>query len=207
MRDLLLFAVCCGLAAAYWVTSQRRYEERSVAMQAELYQLGAPQTMDDSPERSLLLGEFAKGLRAEPREETYRKLAPLFLATHQTDGGKTSVLASAFHQEGMTRVAGKSLQFFDPRGDSVEPRLWKLGASLEASEKPLFEVAGPVTLVADWPWLVYGDKKRWAAFRFFGDELRGYISSKKISVDRDELLIDGKKAWRWSQGQLEATKA
>lgn len=206
MRDLLLFALCCAMAAAFWVSSQRRSAERAAAMQRELAQLGAPQTMSDSPERWLLLGEFARGLRADPGEATYRKLAPLFLATHQVDGDKTKVLAHAFHLQGMARVAGQSLQFFDARAETVRPRLWTLGQTLESLDKPLFEATAPVTLVADGSWFVYGDKKRWAAFRFFGDELRGYVSTKKLSVDRDDLLVEGKKAWRWSQGQLEPVK-
>lgn len=203
MRDVLLFAVCCCLAVGYWVSSQRRYDQRSASVQTELYQLGAPQTMEDSAERSLLLGDFAKGLRSDPNEKTYARLAPLFLVSH--DLKERKVLASAYVGDGMARVADKELQFFDPEGESLEPKLWTLGKTVAPLDRPLFEAAPSVTLIADGPWLVYADKKRWALFRFFGGELHGYISDKKLRVKADEVLVDGKKRWIWSQGQLESS--
>ena len=201
MRDVLLFAVCCCLAVGYWVSSQRRYDQRAADVQTELYQLGAPQTMEDSAERSLLLGDFAKGLRSDPTEKTYARLAPLYLASHDLKDRK--VLASVVVSDGMARVAGKELQFFDPKGEPVKPKLWALGKTVASLDKPLFQTAPPVKLAADSPWLVFTDKKRWAIFRFFGGELRGYISDKKLSVDADDVLVEGKKSWVWSQGQLE----
>lgn len=204
MRDILLFALCCCLALGYFVSSQRRHEQRAAQTQTELYQLGAPQTMENSPERSLLLGDFAKGLRSEPNGETYARLAPLFLATHDLKGRKVS--ASAFVSDGMARVVDKEVQFFDPKGEPAKPELWTLGKTVTGHEQPLFKAAPLVAFTADGPWLTYADKKRWAVFRFIGGELRGYISDKKLSVEGDGLLVDGKKTWVWSQGQLESVK-
>ena len=202
MRDLILLAVYCGLAAAFWISSARRSEDRLLARQAQLYQLGAPQTMDDSPERSLLLGRFVQGLRANPSPETYQRLAPLFLASNNLKDRK--VVALAFHADGMGRVIGKTVEFFDAQGRSMSPKLWTLGDKLVPWNKPIFEAGASPSLVADGWWLVYRDKSRWAVFRRFGDELRGYVSSKEIGIDDDTLLIEGKKAWVWSQGQLES---
>jgi hypothetical protein len=202
MRDLILLAVCCGLAAAFWISSVRRSEDQVMARQALLYQLGAPQTMDDSPERSLLLGRFVQGLRAKPSPETYQKLAPLFLAGNDVKDRK--VVALAFNDDSMGRVVGKTVEFFDAQGRSLSPKLWTLGNKLAPWNKPIFEAAASPSLVADGGWLVYRDKSRWAVFRQSGDELRGFISTKEIGIDNDTLLIEGKKAWRWSQGQLEA---
>ena len=204
MRDILLFAICCCLALGYFASSQRRHEQRAAQAQTELYQLGAPQTMNDSPQRSLLLGEFSKGLRSEPNGKTYARLAPLFLATHDLKGRK--VLACAFLSDGMARVVGKEVQFFDPKGEPISAKLWMLGKTVASHDNPLFEAEPPVILATDGPWLTYNDKRRWAVFRFFGPELRGYISDKKLSVEGDDVLVEGKKNWVWTQGQIESAK-
>jgi hypothetical protein len=202
MRDLLLFALCCGLAASFWLSSERRSQERAAALQQRLYQLGAPQSMTDSPERSLLLGDFAQGLRADPSPETYQKLAPLFLVSHGLKDG--NVETSAFTSDLMGRVVGKQMEFFDAQGRSLLPRLWTLTDQVTTLDKPLFEADASPTLAADGPWLLYGDKVRTAAFRQFDEDLRGYVSGGKITIDGDVLLIDGEKSWTWVQGQLEA---
>lgn len=201
MRDLLFFALCCLLAAAYQITGQRLAEDRHQARQRELYLLGAPQSMDNSPERWLLLGDFARGLRNEPSSETFEKLAPLFLASH--DLKNRQVRATAYHNELLGRVIGKTIEFFDAKGEPLSPKLWLLGEQVSAWNKPLFETALSPTLVADGPWLLYQDNQRSAVFRMFGDTPRGFISTRELGIDEDVVTVDGKKTWLWSQGRLE----
>jgi hypothetical protein len=200
MRDLVIFLLCCALAAGYWATSQQRAKKRELALQQQLYQLGAPQTMKDSPQRYLLLGEFARGLRSQPDRETYRKLAPLFLASPKEKGPGVSALA--FNDELMGRALGKSLELFDAEGAPLTPRLWSLsGDKATPWEKPLFEVASSPTLKGSGSWLLYGDKKRWAAFRLLDGRLHGYISGQEIRID-GETLVSGQKRWSWGQQGL-----
>lgn len=200
MRDLLFFALSCVLAAAFWISSQQRAQERKELIQAELYDLGAPQTMQDSPERWLLLGQFSKGLRSEPSPETYEKLAALYLVSTDLDGRK--VVASAVLPDGMGRVIGKSLEFFNSQGYPQKPKVWLLGDTMTSWDKPLFQAADRATLVADGAWLSYQDRQRWVLFRYLDGELQGFVSTQEISVDDDSVLIKGKRRWQWGSKGL-----
>jgi hypothetical protein len=201
MRDLLLLALCACLGVAFWWSSRQAAEQKRAQLQGELFGLGAPQTMEASPERSLLLGQFGQGLRAHPSAETYERLARLFLVGSQLQGQE--VKASAYHAWGMARVLGKALQLFDAQGRPLQPRLWTLDGGL-APLGQMFEPAGAPTLAAEGPWLLYRDARRSAVFRWQGQAVSGYLSTAKISVEGDALLLAGKKAWVWKSGQLEA---
>lgn len=200
MRDLLFFLACCGLAATFWQLSGSRVAQREAAMQAELAQLGAPQEMDDSPERSLLRGDYLAGLQASPSESTYDQLAPLFLVSHELGGSQ--VLSSAFLPEGMGRALGDRLQFFQPDGRSSAPRLSRLSRQGASSSLPPFTASGQPALIADEGWLVYRDKVRWAAFRFWNGELDGWVSGEELTVEGDLLKMKGGPVWAWAEGRL-----
>lgn len=198
MRDLVLFALCCCLAAAFWVSRDRGAQESRSERQAELYQLGAPQSMEESPERWLLLGDFAKGLRSHPSPDTYRKLASLYLVSADLEG--RTVKTTAYNAEGMARVAGKALELFDPQGRQAAPELWRLGDKITPYGKPLFEVAAKPELETEGAWIRYSDAARWAVFRWDGDVLRGYLSDKEIILEGDAMVV-GKLRWTWVELQ------
>lgn len=205
MRDLVLFAACCALAAAFWLSSSSRVEKRQEARQTELQQLGAPQGMEDSPERSLLQGDYAAGLKAEPSDSTYEKLAALYLVQHEVEG--KGVITSAVLPDSMGRVLGDRLQFFDPLGKATTPRLSRLKVKGEPSQATPFRSAGAPEMVADGAWLVYRDKARWAVFRPWDGELEGWILDQELSVDGDAVLLKGQRTWTWSDGKLEREPA
>jgi hypothetical protein len=198
-------ALCCALAGGTWLWGQRREQTRQQALQHDLVLLGAPQGMEESPERWLLLGDFARGLRAEPGPETFEKLASLFLASHDLKGRK--VLAMAHRDDLLARVVGSSLEFFDAKGEPLTPRLWTLKEQVSPRQEALFIPGKEPALLDEGAWLVYSDKQRWALFRLFGEELRGFVSADPLNVEEDLVKVDGQNRWQWSQGQLEPIKA
>ncbi len=157
--------------------------------------------MDDGPERSLLRGDYAAALKEQPSEATYDRLAPLFLASHEV--GEAKVVTSAYLSEGMGRVLGDQPQFFGAGGHPVSPRLKKLSKATEPVPAEPFRSTGTPQLTADGSWLLYQDKVRWAAFRFWDGQLDGWISGQELTVEGDHLKVKGGRDWSWSQGRLE----
>lgn len=199
MRDWVLLALCCAVAVGFWFTSRHRAEQRDRDRQERLYRLGASQTMEDSPERALLRGEFSEALRAGPRWETYERLAPLFLASH--DLSDATVLSSAFNSELMARATSERVEFFDSRGRRLLPRLSTLQEPIAAGPQPHWKVRGAATLEAEGEWLLYRDSEQWAVFRLHDGEVHGYIGERAVEVDGD-LVAMGTARWRWLEGEL-----
>ncbi len=200
LRDLTLLAFCCLLAAGFWFSKSAQTEQADRALQGELFELGAPQAMEDSAEKLMLRGDFRQALQSSPHPTLYGQLAELFLASFEIR--ETPSVASAFDEQLMIRVVGDRLEFFDAEGRPMSPSLYELDDNLRPSSKPLFSSAGPLQLKSYSPWFLYRDQKRSLLVRVEGDQLKGYLSTKKLTLKDDTVLIDGAVRWEWTDGDL-----
>lgn len=201
MREVWLFLGCWLLMGGFWTWSQGRLLSEEGSREAALIGLGAPEGLEASPARSRLLGDYLTGLQASPSPEEYARLADLFLATHDLEGKE--VRASAHSPELMARVLGEELEFFGPQGVSWMLDLKNLNTPTPSPSLESLSTSGTVALSADGPWILGQHGKRYALFRAEGDVVQGFYSTKRLAVDGDSILVDGKASWLWQSGELE----
>lgn len=203
LRDLTLLAFCCLLAAGFWFSKSSQTEQAERLLQEDLYDLGAPQAMEESAERLMLRGDFRQALQSSPNPALYNLLAELFLVSFEVRTKPVS--AYAFDDHMMMRVENDVLEFFDSQGRPLSPEVFELGEDIRLSSKPLFTCVGPLQIKNQSPWFLYRDQKRSLLVRLEGDQLKGYLSKKKLTVSDDEVLADGVARWRWMDGDLLAS--
>lgn len=202
MRDLVLWILCGALGLTWGWGQQQRARERESRLQQTLASLGAPQGMSDSAERSLLLGEYAKGLSQAPVDSLYRQLAELFLLT--AGDPKLAAAAVAVSSEGMARVNGTRWELFDRQGRPVVAELWRLGPPLQPRAGSL-ELGAGARVEAQGPWLISHDRQRWALFRPSGQGWLGYLSETKVQLSDGGRVLDARgRRWVWGERGLEA---
>ncbi len=183
------------LALGIWGWNRGHEASKQVQAERRMVGLGAADGLTPSPERSLLTGDFLVALQATPSPETYARLAPVFLVSHEL--GKDEVRAYAYTKNLMARVLGDTLQFFDPAGRSLQPSLMSL-----ESEKPRLTAKGEAELRVDGDWIVSRQGLQYGAFRRGPDELVGFIANQAITAEHDTLTV-GEVEWRWNGQTVE----
>ena len=202
MRELCLFVGCLMLAVGLCSWNQGRLLSEQGSRDAVLIGLGAPEGLADSPARSRLLGDYRSGLQANPSPQEYARLAELFLSTQGLEGKE--VRASAHSPELMARILGGELEFFGPQGASWMFELKTLDTPIPTLSLESLSTSESVLLSADGPWILGQHGKLYGLFRAERDVVRGFYSSKRLTVDGDTILVDGKASWVWRSGELEA---
>lgn len=201
LRDFLLFVLCC-LLGLYFVTSQgQRQRVQAAERQEFLYQLGAPDMLEESAQKSLLEGDYLGGLKQDPDPNTFTALAELFLA----GDGQDKVPALAFTPELLGRVRKNRLEFFSRTGDPQQVKMFELGEEVKVSEQPLREVDPPFQLKAEGAWLLFRDQRGSLAFRVGSQKLNGYSSPDRLAVEGDSLVHEQHR-WVYRDGGLEMEK-
>ena len=200
MRDFWLFVGSLLLAVGVWSWGHGQQVSEHQARESELVGLGAPDGLETSPARSRLVGEYLSGLQSEPTSDEYRRLAELFLVSHDLDGKK--VRALAHNPELMARVLGDEFQFFSPKGEPWLLELQNLETSSPSSSLETLSSSEPVALSVDGVWILSQQGKRFGLFRAHESIVLGYFSNKQLTVEGDTLLIDGKRSWVWQNGEL-----
>lgn len=194
LRDLLLFVLCCLVGVAFVFSQKERKQKRSSQRETYLYQVGAADMLGESARKSLLEGRFKEGLEQDPDTETFALLAEQFLA-----GEKVSALSHS--PKFLARVRGQRLEFFDPKGDKLEPSLQALGKAVTPVEA-LRVVSPPLQLKFEGDWLVFRDQKGSIMFRSASSKLYGYSSSGPLAVD-GQFIKTKDQQWTFRDGKLE----
>ncbi len=188
-------------------------EEAARRQQRLLFRLGAPEPSgvlsaanlgsEDLAYRSFLTGKFQTALQLGPPSEISETVASLFLVTHGLADSDPPVQAIVVGESLLARVRENSLELFSWDGAPLQRQEFQLGEPSDSATSNLDPLSLPFQLEARGGWVLVRDQTHSAAFRYFQQRARGYLSEQRIEVTESGDLRYQDEVWTFGpEGEL-----